>query len=85
MLTSNEMSLKQGDDAINNEGKVAELLNNICINVMENISGKKPLRVLDNDNVTFSKAVNAILEEYKYDPTILEDTLNKRKIFLFLN
>ena len=27
MITSNEISLKQGDDVINNEGKVAELLN----------------------------------------------------------
>ena len=36
MITSNEMSLKQGDDIINNAGKVAEFLNNACINFVEN-------------------------------------------------
>ena len=28
MITSNEILLKQSDDVTNNEGKVAELLNN---------------------------------------------------------
>ena len=53
MITSNEISLKQGDNIINNEGKVAEFLNNAYINVVENTAGKKPLSVLDKDNVTF--------------------------------
>ena len=38
---------------------------------MENTAGKKPLSVLDKDNVTFSKAINTILEEYKYHPSVL--------------
>ena len=63
MITSNEISLKQGDDVINNEGKVTELLNYAYINVVENTAGKKPLSVLDKDNVTFSTAINTILEE----------------------
>ena len=41
------MLLKQGDDVINNKGKVAEFLSNTYINVMENTAGKKPLSVLD--------------------------------------
>ena len=44
MITSNEISLKQGDDVINNEGKVAELLNYAYINVVENTAGKKPVK-----------------------------------------
>ena len=43
MIASNEISLKQGDDVINNEGKVAEFLKNGYINVVENTAGKKPL------------------------------------------
>ena len=35
LVTSNEISLKQGDGVINNEGKVAEFLNNAYINVVE--------------------------------------------------
>ena len=71
MVTSNKISLKQGDDVTNNEGKVAELLNYAYINVVENTAGKKPLSVLDKDNVTFSKAINTILEEYKCHPSVL--------------
>ena len=71
MLTSNEISLKEGDDIVNNEGKVAELLNYAYINVVENTVGKKPVRVLDKDNVAFSTAINIILEEYKYQPSVL--------------
>ena len=65
MITSNEISLKQRNDAVNNEGKVAEFLNNAFINVAENTAGRKPLSVFDEENVTFSTAINTILEEYK--------------------
>ena len=66
MITNNEISLKQKDDLINNEGKVAEFLNNAYINAVENTACKKPLSVLDKDNVTFSTAISTILKEYKY-------------------
>ena len=72
MLTSNELSLKQGDDIKNDEGKVAEFLSNAYIYVVENTAGKKPLSVLDKDNVTFSAAINAILEECKYHPKCIK-------------
>ena len=38
---------------------------------MENTAGKKPLSVLDKYNVTFSTAINTILEKYKYHPSVL--------------
>ena len=38
---------------------------------MENTACKKPLSVLDKDNVTFSKAINTVIEEYKYHPSVL--------------
>ena len=60
MTTSNEISLKQTYDIINNEGKVPEFLNNAYINVVENTAGKKPLSALDKDNVTFSIAINRL-------------------------
>ena len=53
MIENNEISLKQGDDVINNEGKAAEFLNNSHINVVENTDRKKPLTVFDKDNLTF--------------------------------
>ena len=71
MITSNEISLKQGDDVINNEGKVVEGLSNGYINVKKIAVGKKPLSVLDKDNATFSAAINVSLEEYKYHPSVL--------------
>ena len=71
MITNNETSFKQGDDVINNEGKVAEFLNNAYINVVENAAGKKPLSVFDKDNVTFLTATNIILEEHKYHTSVL--------------
>ena len=71
MIENNEISLKQGDDVINNEGKVAEFLSNAHINVVENTDRKKPLTVFDKDNLTFSITINTILEEYKYQPSVL--------------
>ena len=71
MIACNEISLKQRDDLTYNEGKVAECLNNAYINVVENTTGKKPLSVLEKDNVTFSTAINTILEEYKYHPSVM--------------
>ena len=62
MITSNEISLKQGDDVINNEVKVAEFFNNAYINVADNTADKKPLTGLNKDNVTFSIAINTLLE-----------------------
>ena len=62
---------KIGDDVVNNEEKVAEILNNVYIFVVENTACKKPLSVLDKDNVTFSKAINTVIEEYKYHPSVL--------------
>ena len=38
---------------------------------MENTVGKKALSVLDKCNVTFSTGINTILEEYKYQPSVL--------------
>ena len=73
MLTSNEVSLKQGDDVGNNEGKVAEFLNNAYINVVENTASKKPLNV--KNNVTFSVAINTTLE----NTNITLSVLNIRK------
>ena len=58
--------------------KVAEFLNDACINFVENTDGKNPLSVLEKYNVTFSTAINTILEEYKYQPSLL----NIRKYFV---
>ena len=84
IIASNEISLKQGDDVINNE--VAEFSNNAYINVVENNTSKKLLSVLDKDNVTFSTAINTILEEYKYHPSVsnIKQHSKPAKCFLFL-
>ena len=42
------------------------------MNAVENTTGRKPLSVLDKDNATFSTAINTILEEYKYHPSVLK-------------
>ena len=51
---------KKGDDVLNKEGIVADVLNNEYRIIMNNTASKKPLNVLDKDNVTFSKAFNII-------------------------
>ena len=38
---------------------------------MGDTAGKKPLSVLDKNNVIFLTAINTILEEYKYHPSVL--------------
>ena len=83
MIENNEISLKQGDDVINNEGKVAEFLNNAHINVVENTDRKKPLTVFDKDNLTFSITINTILEEYKYHPSILNIKKHSEQVKCF--
>ena len=50
-VTSKEILLKQVDDVINSEGN---FFSHVYINVVENTAGKKPLSVLDKDDVTFS-------------------------------
>ena len=42
------------------------------MNAVENTAGKKPLSVLDKGNATFSTAINTILEDYKYHPSVLK-------------
>ena len=51
---------KKGDDVKTKEGIVADVLNNVYRIIMKNTASKKPLNVLDKDNVTFSKAFNII-------------------------
>ena len=70
-------------DVINNERKVAEFLNNAYINFVENTAGKKPLSVLDKDNVTFSTAITTILEEYKYHSSVFNIKKHSRQAKCF--
>ena len=83
MITSKETLLKQEDDVINNEGKVAKFLNNVYINVVEYTTGKEPLSVLDKDNFTFSAAINTIFEECKYHPNVLNIRKNSEQAKFF--
>ena len=70
MKTSNEIALKQGEDMINDEIKIAEILD---------ITRRKSVSVLDLDDVNFSTAPDTILENYKSRASILNiiNTLNK--------
>ena len=63
MVTSNQTLLRQEDDVINNEEKGTKFLNNAYTIVVENTTGK--------DNFTFSAAINTILEECRYRPSVL--------------
>ena len=83
MITSKETLLKQEDDVINNEGKVAKFLNNVYINVVENTTGKEPLSVLDKDNFNFSAAINTIFEECKYHSNVLNIRKNSEQAKFF--
>ena len=68
---------------MNNERKVAEFLGNAYINFVENTADRKPLRVLYNDNITFSTAINTILGEYKYHPNVLNIRKNFEQVKCF--
>ena len=78
-VKSNEISLKQVDDVINNEEKVAECFSNAYINVVENAAGKKPLSVLDKDNVTLSTTINTDLEKIQISPKYIKYYKNTLK------
>ena len=62
MKTSNEIALKQGEDMINDEIKIAEILD---------ITRRKSVSVLDLNDVNFSTAPDTILENYKSRASIL--------------
>ena len=70
MNASNEIVLKQGQDTINDEVKVAEIPNNVYINVAENTTRKKTVSVVDLEYVKFSPPIDIIFVEP------LTDTIN---------
>ena len=63
MNASNEIVLKQGQDTINDEVKVAEIPNNVYINVAENTTRKKTVSVVDLEYVKFSPPIDIIFVE----------------------
>ena len=71
-LTCNEISLVNGDRIVTDDHALCELFNDYYINIVENISGKKPCKVdeakaIDDDR----KIVELILDKYKNHPSIL--------------
>ena len=62
MKTSNEKALKQGEDIINDEVKVAEIID---------ITKSKSVIVLEFHDANFSTAIATILENYKSRASIL--------------
>lgn len=55
--TINEIVLKQGEDIINDDVKVAEILD---------ITRRKSVSVLDLDDVNFSTAIDTILDHFSH-------------------
>ena len=87
MNASNEIVLKQGQDRINDEVKVAEIPNNVYVNVAENTTRKKTVSVVDLGDVKFSPPIDIIFVEpitdtinscfnYKYFPRTRKKSLS---------
>ena len=53
------------------------------MNVVENTAGRKPLSVLDKDNINFSIAITTIWEELKYHPSVLNIKKTLKMFFFF--
>ena len=53
-----------GEILVNNESKVAEILNVLYINVVEKTSGIKPTSILDQENRNLSTATDIIVGKY---------------------
>ena len=71
-LTGNEVSLVNGDRIVTDDHELCEHFNDHYINIVENISGKKPCKVdeaeaIDDDR----KIVKLILDKYRNHPSIL--------------
>ena len=62
MIVSKEIVLKQGEDIVNDEVKVAEIPNNVYINVVENTIRKKPVNVVDLEDIKFSTPIDQLMK-----------------------
>lgn len=60
IITSNQICYKQVKDTINDGVEVAETLNNVHINVVENPTGMRPVSVFGPCNVSLSTAIDTI-------------------------
>lgn len=53
IVTSNGIPFKQGEYILNDEVKIVKILNNAYMNVVEKTGGKRPVSVLDLNNLNF--------------------------------
>ena len=53
IVTSNGIPFKQGEYILNDEVKFVKILNNAYMNVVEKTGGKRPVSVLDLNNLNF--------------------------------
>ena len=63
IISENKIFLFEGEELVNNQSKVAEILSVSYSNVVEKLSGTKPSSVLGQGNTNLSKATDIIAEK----------------------
>ena len=75
MISGNQIFLFEMEKLVNDESKVAEILNLSYINVVEKWSEIKPTSVLDQGNTELSKTIDIVVKKYSSHPSIKKEQL----------
>ena len=81
-MTANEISLVNGHRIVTDDLELCEVFNDYYINIVENISGKKPCKIdeanaIDDDR----EIVRLVLDKYKNHPSIVAIVQNTERTF----
>ena len=85
-LTGTEISLVNGGRIVTDDHELCEMFNDYYINIVENISGKKPCSIDEANSIDDREIVRLILDKYKDHPSILaivQDTERTFETFSF--
>ena len=79
-MTGNEISLVNGDRIVTDDLELCEVCNDYYINIVENISGKKPCKIDEANSIDDDREiVRLILDKYKNHPSIVAIVQNAER------
>ena len=81
-MTGNEISLVNDDRIVTDDLELCEVYNDYYINIVENISGKKPCKIDEANSIDDDREiVRLILDKYKNHPSIVAIVQNTERTF----
>ena len=81
-MAGNEISLVNGDRIVTDDLELCEVFNDYYINIVENISGKKPCKIDEANSIDDDREiVRLILDKYKNHPSIVAMVQSTERTF----